>query len=76
MKARPRVRKEPRGPFARAFRAARAARGMTQAQAAEDLGVGRVTVARWETGSHRPEGLARRFVVAWIKKTRKRGADA
>ena len=76
MKARPRFRRGPRGAFADAFRAARAARGMTQAEAAADLGVGRVTVACWETGSHQPDGLARRFVDEWIAKSSKGARDA
>lgn len=39
---------------------------MNQEGAAEAIGVSRVTLARWETGSHRPRGPAVRFVEIWI----------
>ena len=66
---RPRSRRGPRGKLAEALRAARAARGLSQAQAAEDLGIGQPVLARWESGSHKPTGLARRYLLeVWIPK--------
>jgi transcriptional regulator with XRE-family HTH domain len=45
-----------RPPFAAAIRQAA---GATQDDVAEELEVGRVTVARWEAGSRRPRGKLR-----------------
>jgi len=55
----------------------REALGLTQAQAARQLGVTREAVGRWETG-HEPGALARRVIEAWIKGStaRKGGPDA
>ena len=64
--AAPRRRIGPRGNLGRRLRAAREALGLTQEQAAEVLGVARTTVARWETGAHRPTGPGLRFVQQWI----------
>ncbi len=36
--------------------------GMTQQQLADILGVGRVSVARWETGVRRPSRMAQNFM--------------
>ena len=49
------------------------ARGLTQEQAAEELGVALSTVARWETNSKEPEGLARRYVEEWIARADREG---
>ncbi len=49
------------------LRAARAARGLTQVTAAEELAVTRQTLALWETGGGRPSGPALRFVELWIQ---------
>ena len=49
------------------FYRARQHLGLTQEQVADLLGVGWASIARWETGSCRPRGLALRFVEAWIK---------
>lgn len=35
----------------------REAAGVTQTQLAQSLGVHRMTIARWESGEHRPRGL-------------------
>jgi DNA-binding transcriptional regulator YiaG len=76
-RGRPRKRKGRRGAFAESFRAARHALGLSQEGAARDLGVARVTVARWETGDKEPSGLARRFVEEWIARASgKGGSDA
>lgn len=63
---RPRETKSPRGAFADSLRRARAVRGMTQREAALDVGVHPVTWARWETGAAHPSGPALRFVLGWI----------
>lgn len=43
-------------------RAVREAAGVSQARLAQELGVGRVTITRWESGQRRPRGpLARRY---------------
>lgn len=66
-RGRPRKRRGPRGRFAHALRAARAARELTQEQAARALGVDRATLAKWETGSQRPRGPVLHWVEAWIR---------
>jgi DNA-binding transcriptional regulator YiaG len=49
----------------------REALGLTQAEFAEELGVHRVTVARWETGDHNiPEPVAR--LIQRIRDERRR----
>ena len=68
-----RTRPGPRGSLADALRAARATRGLSQAAAAESIGVHRVTLSKWETGEHRPKGLVLRLVKAWIKESERRG---
>ena len=68
---RPRSRPGPRGSFANQLRAARDALGLTQEAAADALSIARTTIARWETGSMTPRGLARRFVDAWIARALK-----
>lgn len=73
---RPRLRRGPRGPFAEKLRAARASRGMTQAEAAADLGVERVTLSRWESGTHVPVGIIRRAAEDWIAKSNEGDRDA
>lgn len=65
-RGRPRERKGRRGRFGERLRAARREVAVTQAKAADLIGVDRVTVARWETGSSSPRGAARRFVELWI----------
>ena len=50
------------------FYRARTRRGLTQAGAAQALGVSLPTVARWETAVSEPRGLVRRHVDAWIRK--------
>lgn len=74
-RGRPRKRKGRRGSFADRFRAARHALGLSQAGAAEALGVARVTVARWETGAFSPSGLSRRFVEQWIARATGQGGS-
>ena len=50
------------------LRRARAALRVSQETAATAIGVSRVTLARWETGSHRPRGPAVRFVELWVSR--------
>jgi transcriptional regulator with XRE-family HTH domain len=56
------ARRLPAPPVARAIRMAA---GATQEQVAEQLGVDRVTVARWEAGARRPR-LAMRLRYAQL----------
>ena len=63
---RPRTRIGRRGFIAERLRKVRAHLGVTQKEVAITIGVAPVTLARWETGSSRPRGLARRFVELWI----------
>jgi DNA-binding transcriptional regulator YiaG len=65
-RGRPRSRPGRRGALAERIRQARTARSLNQDRAAEAIGVSRVTLARWETGSHRPRGPALRFVELWV----------
>lgn len=54
------TRRLPPAPVAKAIRAAA---GVSQQQVADELGVDRVTVARWEGGQRRPRGaLLSRYV--------------
>ena len=67
---RPRTKRGPRGIVAEALRAARAARGFSQARAAAELGLAQPTFARWESGSRRPSGLALRYLLeVWIPRS-------
>jgi DNA-binding transcriptional regulator YiaG len=54
--------------LAERLRQAREALRLSQEKAASAIGVSRVTLARWETGSHRPRGPAVRFVELWISR--------
>ncbi len=47
------------------LRATRMARGLTLDQAAEQLGVNRMTVYRWEHGLMQFGGAARKLVEMW-----------
>ena len=47
---------------------ARLARGLTQRQAAEQLGVPRHTWARWERGERHPRGLYALALARWLAK--------
>lgn len=73
---RPRSRRGPRGSFAERLRAARAARELTQDEAALSIGVHRVTLSKWETGEHVPKGIVLRVVEAWIVGGDKGGSHA
>jgi transcriptional regulator with XRE-family HTH domain len=53
--------------FARRLIRTREERNLSQEEAARQIGVGRVTLARWELGTQEPSGLARRAVEAWLK---------
>ena len=67
---RPRTTRGPRGKVAEALRAARAARALTQAAAAEELGIVQPVLAAWESGARRPSGLALRYLVeVWIPRS-------
>lgn len=46
---------------------ARQRAGLTQSELAEALGVGRVSVARWETGQQLQSGIYDSIVRAWIQ---------
>jgi DNA-binding transcriptional regulator YiaG len=53
------VRESRRVPTPALARAIREEAGVSQARLAEELGVQRVTVTRWETGLRRPRGRLR-----------------
>lgn len=57
-----------RGALARRLIRTRERRGMTQEQAAEEIGVHAITLARWETDAQEPRGLAQRALEAWLGK--------
>ena len=65
---RPRSRSGRRGLLAERLRRARGALQLSQETAAATIGMSQVTLARWETGSHRPRGPAVRFVELWISR--------
>ncbi len=62
---RPRERKGRRGSVAERLRAARAARGLTQHQAAAELGILPPVLAAYETGARHPSGLAWKYLSLW-----------
>ena len=66
MVGRPRKRRGPRGAFANRLREARTYRELSQQALADQLGIHQVTIANWETGAAKPQGLARRYVEDWI----------
>lgn len=73
---RPRAKRGPRGKLAEALRAARWARGMSQAEAAADLGIVQPVLAKWESGARRPSGLALRYLLeVWIPSAPARAND-
>jgi DNA-binding transcriptional regulator YiaG len=51
-------------------KAIREAAGVSQARLARELGVSRVTIARWETGARRPGGEAARAYSALLDQLR------
>ncbi len=63
--ARPRERKGRRPALAEKLRAARAARGLTQYQAAAELGIAPSTLAVFESGHRKPHGLPLLALEAW-----------
>jgi len=52
------------------IRATRASRGLTLDQAAEQIGVGRMTLWRWEVGRCSPRGLQLASLVQWLAVSR------
>lgn len=61
------LRQERRLPAPKTLRLIREAAGVSQARVARELGVDRVTVARWELGLRSPRGeLRRRYVELLI----------
>ena len=73
---RPRAKRGPRGKLAEALRAARWARGMSQAEAAADLGIVQPVLAKWESGARKPAGLALRYLLeVWIPNAPARAND-
>ncbi|MFI5867267.1 helix-turn-helix domain-containing protein [Streptomyces sp. NPDC051546] len=55
--------------------ALRRAAGLTQAQVAAALGVGRVQVARWETGFNEPSGVRRRTYSQLLQRLARQHPD-
>ena len=54
----------------RRLKAARLRLGLTQREAADQIGVPSNTWSRWERGEVRPQGLNLRAVLAWLEKER------
>jgi len=52
------------------IRETRASRGLTLDQAAEQIGVGRMTLWRWETGRCSPRGLQLVSLEVWLTEGR------
>lgn len=65
MVGRPRLKKGPRPSLAYRLIAARAARGLSQVEAARELGIPSPRLAAFESGTRRPSHLAARFLEAW-----------
>ncbi|MHC4820337.1 MAG: helix-turn-helix transcriptional regulator [Planctomycetota bacterium] len=63
---RPRAVSGRRRGFALKFWRARRAKGLTQEQAASELGCALSTIATWETGKHEPRGMALELALKWI----------
>lgn len=55
-------------------KAVRVAAGVSQARVARELGVTRVTVARWEAGARRPRGLTLHAYVDLLEALREAAA--
>lgn len=62
-------------PPPRLAREIRAAAGVSQARLADELGVQRVTVARWETGARRPRGANLLAYVSLLEELRRASAS-
>lgn len=54
------------------IRKLREALGLTQKEMAEELGITRVTIARWETGTAKPKGLYLKALQGLADKARKK----
>ena len=63
--------------MAEQLRAARKALGLTQAEAARELGVATATLGRWEAGLKIPGRLAQLDMAAWLRRAprKKEGRD-
>jgi DNA-binding transcriptional regulator YiaG len=57
----------------KAFRQLREQAGLTQTEAAERLGVTRVSVTRWETGTRRIPEMAARLLTRIAEEEREKG---
>lgn len=64
------VRSARRLPDRRAARGIRVAAGVSQARLAQELGVHRNTVIRWETGERQPRGAARAKYAELLERLR------
>ena len=65
MAGRPRLKRGRRPAVAERLRAARAARGLSQVEAAAELGIPSPMLAAYESGTRSPSTLAGRFLEAW-----------
>lgn len=65
MAGRPRLRKGRRPAIAERLRAARAARGISQVEAAREFGILSTMLAGIESGTRTPSTLARKYLEAW-----------
>lgn len=66
-----RLRSRPQLPSPAAARAIREAAEISQQALAEELGVHRVTVARWEAGQRRPRGSRRVAYAGLLEQLRR-----
>lgn len=67
------LRTRPRPPVPAIAKAIREAAQVSQARLAEELGVHRVTVARWEDGTRRPSGSTLGCYLALLEQLRALG---
>ena len=49
------------------IRTVRRMRGLTQRQAAEQLGIHPITLCRWESGKHKPMGVHLSLLERWAR---------
>jgi len=65
------VRQSRRLPSPQMARLIRVSAGVSQERLARELGVHRVTIARWETGERSPRGLTRALYAELLEKLHK-----
>jgi transcriptional regulator with XRE-family HTH domain len=63
-------------PLGRGLRRFRRLHGIKQSHLAESLGVSQGSVSRWESGTHEPEGLYRKRILAMVAARASEAGDA